>query len=119
MIYAKVKKDDPRVKAAVEWARKNYTLDENPGMGAEGQYYYIQTFAKAHSVLGDTFIITPDGIQHPWRTELVRKLLQLQRGNGEWFNDNGRWNESIPEIVTSYALLSLEAALGPELKKGQ
>ena len=35
MIYAGVKHDDPRVKAAYEWIQKHYTLDENPGMGAQ------------------------------------------------------------------------------------
>ena len=47
MIYAGVDKDDQRVKAAVEWIGKNYTLDENPGMGDAGLYYYYHTFAKA------------------------------------------------------------------------
>ena len=30
-LYAGVSKDDPRVKAAVEWVRKHYTVTENPG----------------------------------------------------------------------------------------
>ena len=47
MIYAGVTKDDPRVKAAYEWIQKHYTLDENPGMGGNGLYYYYHTFAKA------------------------------------------------------------------------
>src|SRR5690606_30111609 len=40
MIFAGVDKDDPRVKAAAAWARQHYTLDENPGMGDAGLYYY-------------------------------------------------------------------------------
>ncbi len=47
MIYAGLGPDDPRVKAAIEWIAEHYTLDENPGMGAAGLYYYYQTFAKA------------------------------------------------------------------------
>ena len=47
MIHAGVGPDDPRVKAAVEWLRKHYSLDENPGMGKSGLYYYYHTFAKA------------------------------------------------------------------------
>lgn len=118
MIYAKLKKDDPRVKAAVEWAEKNYTLDENPGIGPEGHFYYIQTFAKTHSILGDEMIKTPDGKEHPWRIDLIKKLLSMQKGKGEWYNDqSGRWMESIPELVTAYTLLAMEAALGPELAK--
>lgn len=116
MIYAKVSKDDPRVKAAVEWARKHYTLSENPGMGPEGHYYYIQTFAKAHSVLGDEIIVTDDGKRNSWRIDLIKKLLSLQKGDGSWYNENsGRWMESIPELTTSYALLALESAMGDEL----
>ena len=33
MIYAGLKADDPRVKAAVAWLRKNYDLKNNPGLG--------------------------------------------------------------------------------------
>ncbi len=113
MIYAKLKKDDPRVKAAVEWASKNYTLDQNPGMGPEGHYYYLITFAKAHAVLGDEFITLPDGKKVQWRVDLIKKLLELQRGKGEWYNDNGRWMETIPDLVTAYSLIAMEAALGP------
>jgi squalene-hopene/tetraprenyl-beta-curcumene cyclase len=116
MIYAKLKKDDPRVKAAVEWASKNYTLDQNPGMGPEGHYYYLITFAKAHAVLGDETIVTPDGKKYQWRADMVRKLLELQKGKGEWYNDkHGRWMESIPELATAYSLMAMEAALGPYL----
>src|SRR5262249_20688803 len=32
MIYCGVSKDDPRIKAGLEWIRKNYTVDANPGM---------------------------------------------------------------------------------------
>lgn len=32
-LYAGVGKDDPRVKAAVAWIKRHYTLAENPGMG--------------------------------------------------------------------------------------
>ncbi len=113
MIYAKLSKDDPRVKAAVEWARKHYTVDENPGMGPNGLYYYLVTLAKAHSVMGSETVATDDGQQHVWRRDLVKKLLELQKGDGSWFNEQGRWMESVPELVTGYSLISLEAALEP------
>ena len=118
MIYAKLDKDDPRVKAAVEWGAKNYDLDQNPGMGAEGHYYYLQTFSKAHSVLGEDTVTTPDGKKHLWRVDLIKKLLELQKGKGEWYNDkHGRWWESVPELVTAYSLLSMEAALGSRIAR--
>ena len=106
MIYAKLKKDDPRVKAALAWGAKNYTLDKNPGMGPEGHYYYMHTFSKAHSVLGEDVVTTPDGKKHNWRIDLIKKLLELQKSKGEWYNDkHGRWWESVPELVTAYSLL--------------
>ncbi|MFZ4767891.1 MAG: prenyltransferase/squalene oxidase repeat-containing protein, partial [Roseimicrobium sp.] len=39
-IYAGLSADDPRVQAALQWLAENYTLDENPGMGQEGKFYY-------------------------------------------------------------------------------
>lgn len=115
MIYAKVKKDDPRVKAAVGWAHKHYTLDENPGLGSAGHYYYLQTFAKAHSALGMDIITTGKGEKRNWRADLIGKLLSFQRENGEWYNENNRYMERLPELVTAYSLITMEFALGPEL----
>ncbi len=116
MLYAKLSKDDPRVKAAVEWAAKHYTLDENPGIGQAGLYYYIQTFAKAHSVLQSDEVKTEKLGIRKWRVDLIEKMLELQKGQGEWFNDKtGRWMESSPELVTAYSLLAMELALGPWL----
>ena len=36
MIFAGLTPDDPRVKAALEWIHKHYTVEENPGMGQTG-----------------------------------------------------------------------------------
>ncbi len=117
MIYAKIPKDDPRIKAAAEWAGKNYTLDENPGMKAEGHYYYLHTFAKAMAIVGEDTLKTADGSVKFWRADLLKKLLNLQKQNGEWFNDKaGRWWESNPTLVTSYSLMAMELALGTELQ---
>jgi squalene-hopene/tetraprenyl-beta-curcumene cyclase len=52
LIYAELKRDDPRVQAVFEWLRNNYTLEENPGMGQQGLYYYFHTMAKALSIYG-------------------------------------------------------------------
>jgi len=124
MIYAKLKNDDYRVKAAAEWARNHYVLTENPEMGPEGHYYYLQCFAKAHAALGTEIIETPDGKKHFWRTDIIKQLLGSQKGNGSWINDAndkdgrpGRWMEAVPELVTPYALFSLEIALGDRLGK--
>ncbi len=116
MIYAKMDKDDIRIKEAFKWAMRNYTLDKNPGMDQQGLYYYIHTFTKAMSVYGEEIVTDKDGKKHLWREDLVKKILSTQRGNGSWFNDEGRWWESMPELVTAYSLMSLEQAVGSDLK---
>ena len=111
MIYAKVGRNDPRVKAAAEWAARHYTVAENPGVGPNGLYYYLQTFAKAHAALGSDTVRTPDGKQHDWRADLLKQLSGTQLPDGSWINrKSGRWMESMPELVTAYALLALKVA---------
>jgi squalene-hopene/tetraprenyl-beta-curcumene cyclase len=108
LIYAKVSADDPRVIAVKEWLGKNYTLTENPGMGAQGLYYYYQAMAKALSAANINQLKLDNGKEVDWRNELAGKLLANQRENGSWINDNGRWMESNPVLVTAFTLLSLE-----------
>ena len=49
-----------------------------------------------------------DGTEADWRNDLGHKILAAQRENGSWLNDNGRWMESNPVLVTAYTVLSLE-----------
>ena len=107
MIYAGVKADDPRVKAAHAWARKHYTVDSNPGMDQQGLFYYYQTFAKALAAVGDDQITDVDGKTHNWRQDLTKKLLVTQQDNGSWINTAPRWYEGDPNLATAYALLAL------------
>ena len=112
MIYADLRRDDPRVKAAIDWATRNYTVAENPGKGQNGLYYYLQTMGKALAVWGDEELVDADGKAHAWRTDLVRQLVTLQKGEGEWSNEHSaRWQESDPQLVTAYAMITLEIAL--------
>ena len=108
MLYAQVDRNDPRVKAVVEWLSRNYTLDENPGMGPEGLYYYYQMMAKALSAAGIDTLTLKDGSRVNWRQDLAKRLLNLQKADGSWANDNGRWMEKDPVLVTSYATITLE-----------
>ena len=107
-IYANLRRDDPRVLAVFGWLQKNYTLDENPGMGPQGLYYYFHTMAKALSAYGAGDLELQSGQKVNWRRDLAMKLINLQRGDGSWFNDNGRWWEKDPALVTAYAVLALE-----------
>ncbi|WP_422924652.1 prenyltransferase/squalene oxidase repeat-containing protein [Singulisphaera sp. PoT] len=110
MIYAGLKPDDVRVKAALEYIKKNYTLDENPGQGERGLYYYYQTFAKAFAALGKPTIVDAEGKEHDWRKELVAALAKRQAENGSWANHADSFMEGDANIVTSFALLALASA---------
>jgi squalene-hopene/tetraprenyl-beta-curcumene cyclase len=107
MIYAELKKDDPRVQAAVMWLQRNYTLEENPGMGAQGLYYYYHTVAKSLTALGEDTFKDAAGKERDWRHELMKKYVTLQKADGFWQNENNRWWENDPVLCTSYSLIAL------------
>lgn len=107
MIFAGLGPEDPRVKAAIGWLANNYTLDTNPGMGNAGLYYYYHTFAKALDALGKPEFTDAGGTKHNWRSELVQTLVKRQKEDGSWLNENSRWLEGDPNLVTGYALLAL------------
>jgi squalene-hopene/tetraprenyl-beta-curcumene cyclase len=107
-IYADLRKDDPRVEAVLEWLKTNYTLEENPGMGKQGLFFYYHTMTKALTAVGNDGLRLSDSKQANWRQNLALKLIQLQQRDGSWANENARWWEKEPALVTCYALLSLE-----------
>ena len=114
MLYCGVSPDDPRIKAAIEWLRKHYTLEANPGMGDAnptmanaGLYYYYHVFAKALSALKSPTFTDADGKEHDWRKELTAVLVSRQQPDGSWVNENARWMEGDPNLTTGYALLAL------------
>lgn len=117
MIYAgymkddKLNKNDPRVKAAVEWASKHYSVDKNPGVGTAGLFYYLETFTKALHAYGEAEIKDASGKMRNWRADVVNKLVSIQKEEGYWVNDNGRWMENVPEMVTAFALATMNKAL--------
>lgn len=110
MIYAGLTPEDPRVKAAMKWIRRNYSLSENPGLGQQGLFYYYQTFAKTLSVMEQDELEDDKGTEHDWRAEIVAQLSKLQRPNGSWVNSAPRWYEGDPNLSTAYALLALSYA---------
>lgn len=107
MLYAGVGKDDPRVKSSIEWIRKHYTLDNSPGQGAAGLYYYFHIFAKAMRALGEDSFVDGSGKKHDWRAELVETLRKRQNKDGSWTNQNGAFMENNPDLATAFALLAL------------
>ncbi len=115
LLYCGLSRDDVRVKAALNWIRRHYTLDENPNMpgsqNKQGLFYYYHVFARALDAWGDDFLVDDNDVKHPWRLELCNRLADIQRPDGSWINDASRWYESNPNLVTSYAILAIQAAV--------
>jgi squalene-hopene/tetraprenyl-beta-curcumene cyclase len=110
MIYAGVKADDPRVKAALGWLKKHYDLDSNPGMGTAGLFYYYQTFAKALAALGEDKFVDEQGVTHDWRADLIEAIAKRQKADGSWTNENAKWMEGDASLCTAYSLMALAYA---------
>src|SRR5690606_24531143 len=107
MIFAGLTAQDPRVKAAVQWITDHYEVENNPGMGSAGLYYYYHTFASALDTAGIGKLKDADGVEHDWRADLVAELARRQQPDGSWSNDNRRWCENDKNLATSFALMAL------------
>ncbi|MDH3891169.1 MAG: hypothetical protein OEV49_08800 [candidate division Zixibacteria bacterium] len=114
LIHAGLTPDDERVQAAYRWIKSNYTVDTNPELGKQGLFYYYHVMAKALTLLGEPTLIDADGAGHDWRGDLADKLISIQAADGSWVNENGRWWENNPVLVTAYCVLTLQELLKPE-----
>ncbi|MEI6210797.1 MAG: prenyltransferase/squalene oxidase repeat-containing protein [bacterium] len=113
LVYAQVAREDPRVVSAVDFASRHWTLEENPGMGAQGLFFYYNVLARALATANVSALPRKDGgAPIAWRDELIRKIVSLQQKDGSWGNPNNRFWENDPVLVTSYCLLALEYATG-------
>ncbi|NOX68275.1 MAG: terpene cyclase/mutase family protein [Gammaproteobacteria bacterium] len=114
LLFAGVDKEDPRIQAAYDWIRSNYTLEQNPGSdgGTQGLYYYYNVFAKSMAAYGADTLVDAQDNEHNWRNDLAEKLLSLQNDDGSWVNpDSPRWWEGNKELVTAWSVIALNAAL--------
>jgi squalene-hopene/tetraprenyl-beta-curcumene cyclase len=111
LIYCGATKKDERITKAVDWLKKHYSLDQNPGMPKArahwGLYYYYHTMAKCLDTLGDAHFKDAKGVDHDWRAEITAALAKRQRADGSWANDSGHWMEANPLLVSGYALMTL------------
>ncbi len=102
MIYAGVSKDDPRVKAAVKFLQKNYSVDTQPGMG-QAAISFLQTMSKALKAFGaDSFTDARASRTLAQRSHSEARFAAEE--NGSWVNSEARWMEGDPNLVTAYAL---------------
>jgi squalene-hopene/tetraprenyl-beta-curcumene cyclase len=110
LIYCGVSRDDERIRRAYDWIKKNYTLEQNPGMPGVrakwGLYYYYHTMAKCLDAMGVDTVTDAKGRVHDWRAEITAELARRQQKDGGWVNTN-HWMEADPSLVTGYALMAL------------
>ena len=103
MCSARLDRGDPRVRQSLEYLARNWTVDENPGMGSQGLYYFYDIMARALSAAR-----VDDVGGHRWKKELSAKVASLQKPDGSWSNDNNRFWEADPVLCTSFAMIVLE-----------
>ena len=120
--FAGLPKDDPRMKAALDWVQKNYSLDVNPGFEGssdpaaayQGLFYYFHVMARALDLVGAETLTDAQGQAHSWRKDLAGRLVSMQHKDGSWVNENSpRWYEGNPVLATAYALSTLRVAMPP------
>ncbi|GJQ29103.1 MAG: hypothetical protein HBSAPP03_09870 [Phycisphaerae bacterium] len=113
-LYAGLSRNDPRVTLAREWIGRHYTLEENPGAGTDGLYYYYVVFARANEAFGEATVpaVGADGVVTPrdWRGDLVARLATLQQPDGSFRSVDDRWMENNPVLITAYSLVALRHA---------
>jgi len=112
MMHTQLTRSDPRVISALDYCTQHWTLDENPGQGEQGLYFYYNILTRALCAAGVDAIQQKAGGNLAWREALVKKVISLQKPDGSWVNENNRWWENDPVLVTSYSLLALEFASG-------
>ena len=79
LIYAGLKKDDPRVKAAYRMDQEELLAHRESRHERQGLYYYYHTFAKTMAALGDDEFVDASGKSHNWRAELANQLISHKR----------------------------------------
>jgi squalene-hopene/tetraprenyl-beta-curcumene cyclase len=118
-LYAGLKKDSPEVKAAVDWVRKNYSVELHPGFPFDasqrqhlrGLYHYYLVMSRAMDAYGENPFETFDGKKHDWAREIAEQLVKSVKEDKMWKNDNPAWFEGDPLLVTSYVLVTCNTLL--------
>ena len=107
-LYAGVGKDDPRVKAAIEWISRHYTLDENPGHGPGRACSTTTTPSpRRWTPWARTSSWTRRASSTTGGRSCSTTLKKKQKADGSWANTNGAFLENTPELATAFAVLAL------------
>lgn len=104
----------PRVRAAVGWIALNWDATTNPGRFENDRVvlrdasYYYWCWSVSHALFraGVTTLDTPRG-KVAWAESLADALLERQREDGSWKNDNSEGREDDPLVATAFAAAAL------------
>jgi squalene-hopene/tetraprenyl-beta-curcumene cyclase len=111
MLHCELSRDDPRVRSVYKYIGQHWTLEENPGQGNQGLYFYYDVLARALDAAGFQQVELADGTMVDWKEALAEALIRRQQADGSWANENNRFWEADPALSTSYALLALTLIL--------
>ena len=100
-------KDDPRVKAALNWIQTHYDFNSHPGMGTTAYYYYLQTAASALEAYGQPVLKDKDGKEYHWTSDLLTKIVHLQQDNGSWVNENRKYWEGNRILISARSIITV------------
>lgn len=115
-LYAGLGQDSPEVKAAMDWVRKNYTVEVHPGFMFDekqrhhlrGLYYYYLVMARALDAYGEHPLRTFDGRPRDWARDIAEQLVKNVKESKMWVNANPAWYEGDPLLTTSYVLMTCD-----------
>jgi squalene-hopene/tetraprenyl-beta-curcumene cyclase len=118
-LYAGLKKDSPEVKSAIDWVRKNYSVEVHPGFPFDaaqrqhlrGLYHYYLVMSRALEAVGENPFETFDGKKHDWAREIAEQLVKSVKESKMWKNENPAWFEGDPLLTTSYVLVTCNTLL--------
>lgn len=111
MLHCDLSRDDPRVRSTLQWLGKYWTLEENPGQGNQGLYFYYDVLARALDAAAVQKLPLADDREIDWKEELALAILNRQQKDGSWVNESNRFWEGDPVLSTSYAVLALTYTL--------
>lgn len=107
MLHCQLTKADPKVRSTMDYLGKHWSLEENPGQGNQGLYFYYEILARALSAAEVEKLVLEDGTEVDWKEALAKALIPRQADDGSWVNESNRFWEADPVLSTSYALLTL------------
>lgn len=102
--------EDPALRSAREWLRRNHRVDRNPGLeGSPMEAFSTAMRGYYRAGAAECFMLTggPEG----WRAELTEVIAAEQLTDGSWKNPNPLQKEDDPIIATGFAIRTLAAAL--------